>query len=78
MIAKGRNEQAIHALAKYHANGNRDDPLVEFEYNEIKEAIEMERHRKQSVSFLKLFNSKGNLKRMRIIIGMYKMDNFYR
>lgn len=29
LMKKGKDEQAIRLLAKYHANGNREDPLVE-------------------------------------------------
>jgi MFS family permease len=40
LITKGKNEKALNILAKYHANGDRDDPLVRFEYAEMRAAIE--------------------------------------
>jgi len=70
LVKKGKDERALRILTKYHANGNRDDPLIEFEYNEIKEAIALEERLAKSTSYLQLFNSKGNLKRMRIIIAI--------
>ncbi|KAF8320426.1 general substrate transporter [Clavulina sp. PMI_390] len=69
-VRNGQDEKALEMLAKYHANGDRDDPLVEFEYNEIKEAIRMEEEAKHSSSYLELFSTPGNLRRMRIIIGI--------
>ncbi|ETS78620.1 hypothetical protein PFICI_10682 [Pestalotiopsis fici W106-1] len=35
--------RALEILAKYHANGDRDDPLVRLEYTEIIEGLETER-----------------------------------
>lgn len=42
-MKKGKDEQALNVLAKYHANGQTDDPLVQWEYHEIQNAIEQER-----------------------------------
>lgn len=42
LIAKGRKEQALDVLARYHANGDRHDALVVYEFSEICEAIERE------------------------------------
>ncbi|KAE9402008.1 hypothetical protein BT96DRAFT_937465 [Gymnopus androsaceus JB14] len=44
LISKGREEQALQTLAYYHADGNIDDPLVRYEFNEIKAALEFDRH----------------------------------
>ncbi|KAJ3035763.1 hypothetical protein HDV00_003435 [Rhizophlyctis rosea] len=43
LIAHGREEEARDILAKYHANGDRNDALVVFECNEIKNALELRR-----------------------------------
>jgi len=67
---KGQEEEAARVLGKYHANGNVNDPLVQFELNEIREAIRLEEETKKSVSFLALFSNGANLRRMRIIIGI--------
>ncbi|KAF8327455.1 general substrate transporter [Cantharellus anzutake] len=70
LIRQGRDEKALNILAKYHANGNRNDPLIEYEYNEMKEAIAMDEANAKSSSLLELFSGAGNLRRMRIIIAI--------
>lgn len=42
LISKNRNDQALQVLAKYHANGAEDDPLVEWEYQTIHSSIHEE------------------------------------
>lgn len=43
LIGKGRDEDAFKFLVDYHGNGDRNDPLVLFEFEEMKDAIEKER-----------------------------------
>lgn len=67
LIAKGRNEEALKILAKFHADGNLLDEEVQKEYMEIKESI----RREQEVSkqtYLQLFATPGNRKRIFICI----------
>ena len=40
---KGKEAEALHTLAYYHADGDETDPLVLFEFNEIKAGIELDR-----------------------------------
>lgn len=40
--SKGREEEAFNFLVVYHGNGDRDDELVQFEYEEIKETLRAE------------------------------------
>ncbi|KAG8902195.1 hypothetical protein FRB99_004777 [Tulasnella sp. 403] len=70
LISKGRDAQALKTLAHYHARGNDQDPLVQFEYNEIKEALALEREASESVGWVDLFNTPGNRRRMRIIVAL--------
>jgi hypothetical protein len=42
LINKGKHNEALNILAKYHANGNISDPLVQWEYQEIHHALEAE------------------------------------
>ncbi|KAL5480857.1 hypothetical protein ACEPAI_9797 [Sanghuangporus weigelae] len=70
LIAKGRETQALRTLAYYHADGNEHDPLVQYEFEEIKAAIAFERTVQKNVGFKSLFSKKGNLKRLRIIIAI--------
>ncbi|KAG9037291.1 hypothetical protein FRB95_006234 [Tulasnella sp. JGI-2019a] len=70
LINKGRDADALRTLAYYHASGNDQDPLVQFEYNEIKEAIALDRAVAEQVSWGDLFKTPGNRRRMRIIIAL--------
>lgn len=39
LVSRGKDERALDILAKYHANGDRNDALVRFEYAEMKVSI---------------------------------------
>jgi MFS family permease len=70
LISKGREEEALKLLAYYHADSNYEDPLVKYEFEEIKSAIELDRTVNENVSWMSLFNTPGNRRRMRVIIGI--------
>ncbi|KAF8655614.1 hypothetical protein AX16_002996 [Volvariella volvacea WC 439] len=70
LMSKGREEQALKVLAYYHANGNPRDPLVEYEFEEIKSALAYDREVAANVGWLSLIKSPGNRRRMRIIIAL--------
>ena len=63
------DKEALDVLAYYHADGNSEDPLVQFEYQEIKTAIEEEKLQKRT-GWLELVRTPGNRRRMRIIIAI--------
>lgn len=69
LVARGRDEQALRTLAYYHANGDEHDPLVQFEFAEIKESIESERVQKRT-DWRELIRTPGNRRRMRVIIAI--------
>ena len=64
-----REKQALETLAYYHADSNVEDPLVLFEFEEIRTAIENEKIQKQT-GWLQLFKTPGNRKRIRIIVAI--------
>lgn len=70
LVNKGRDEQALNTLAYYHADGNAEDPLVKFEFQEIKAAIEFDKTVASNVGWKALFVTPGNRKRMRIIVAI--------
>jgi MFS family permease len=70
LIDNGKEEQATAIIAKYHCGGDFEDPLVAFEVEEIKESIRIEREAKAGASYKQLFATKGNRRRMRIIIAI--------
>jgi len=69
LINRGRDDEAKRILAKYHAGGDINHPLVAFEYDEIKEALALESEA-SGVNWLDLFRTPGNRRRMRIILGI--------
>ncbi|KAB5588540.1 Lactose permease [Ceratobasidium theobromae] len=69
LISKGRDDEARNVLIKWHAGGRKDDPLVALEFNEIKEALALEGNTAQ-VSWIDLFRTPGNRRRMRIILAI--------
>jgi len=70
LVSKGRHEQALKTLAYYHADGNDQDPLVKYEYEEIKNAIDLDESVAKQIGWKTLFATPGNRKRMRIIIAI--------
>ncbi|KIK63084.1 hypothetical protein GYMLUDRAFT_163887 [Collybiopsis luxurians FD-317 M1] len=71
LVSKGYDGQAARVLTKYHANGGTEnDPLVVFELAQIRHAIRMEQEFNKSTSYLSLFATPGNRKRMKIIIAI--------
>lgn len=71
LIAKGRINEAQKILAKYHANSDDiRDPLVSFEITQIQHALRMENEISKTTSYLTLFSTPGNRRRMRIIFAL--------
>lgn len=70
LISKDRNEEALEVLGKYHANGNADDPTVQFEYAEIKETLRLEFMYKKSSSYLDFLKTRGNRYRLLLIASL--------
>jgi sugar porter (SP) family MFS transporter len=70
LVAKGREAEALKTLAYYHADGNAEDPLVKYEFEEIKAAIEFDRTVAANVGWKSLFTKIGNLRRLRIIVAL--------
>jgi len=63
--------KASSILSKYHANGDdARDPLVMLELAQIRHALRMEEEMNKGTSYFSLFSSKGNRRRMRIIIAI--------
>lgn len=67
-MKKGKEEQALQVLAKYHANGDTDDQLVQWEYHEIQNAIEQERSVQSS--YLDFLKTPGNRRRLAVIVSI--------
>ncbi|KAG6335509.1 hypothetical protein ID866_3581 [Astraeus odoratus] len=70
LVSKGKEDEALHILAYYHADGNEQDPLVQYEFQEIKAVIEFEHNVGMNTGWKLLFSTPGNRRRMRIIIAI--------
>jgi hypothetical protein len=68
LVSQGRLEEAWTILAKYHANGDRDDELVKRELEEITDTIR--RVEATSSSWTSLIQTPGNRRRMVVITIM--------
>jgi len=67
LVKHSKQEKALAILARYHANGDSDDPLVRYEYEEILQAIQLEEGAKQ-VTYGDFFRTKPNLHRLSVLI----------
>ena len=70
LVAKGREAEALKTLAYYHADDDESDPLVQYEFEEIKAAIKFDREVASNVGWMSLIRTKGNRRRLRIMIGI--------
>ncbi|KAK0746080.1 general substrate transporter [Schizothecium vesticola] len=70
LIAKDRHDEALAMLATYHANGNENNPTVQFEFREIKETIRLEMESAANSSYLDFFKTKGNRYRLAVLISL--------
>ncbi|KAF8172224.1 hexose transporter [Mycena galopus ATCC 62051] len=70
LISKGKEAEALRTLAYYHADGNEEDPLVQYEFQEIKAAIDFDRTVAANIGWKSFLSSTGNLKRVRIIVAI--------
>ncbi|KAK7179854.1 hypothetical protein DPSP01_004595 [Paraphaeosphaeria sporulosa] len=68
LVSKGRDDEALNMLARYHANGDVNDELVLFEFSEIREAISHERSVAKTTGFLSFFETRGNRHRLLICL----------
>ncbi|KAK5685485.1 hypothetical protein LTS10_003564 [Elasticomyces elasticus] len=68
LVSKNRHDEALQMLARYHANGVVDDELVQYEFKEICQALELEKDAAKSTGWSTFFATKGNRHRFLICI----------
>lgn len=61
LVSRGRNEEALQILIKYHGNGNPDSTLVRLEYAELLQTIEMDGTDRRWWDFREMVSNKANL-----------------
>ncbi|KAF7790702.1 hypothetical protein EIP86_001658 [Pleurotus ostreatoroseus] len=69
LFSKGREEEALKILAYYHGDGDRNHPIVEYEFEEIRQAIALDREA-ADVGWMTLIKTPGNRRRLRIMIAI--------
>ncbi len=67
LVERGREEEAMRVLVKYHANGDETDALVEHEMAEIVEAVNLDREINKNTSYLTLLKTKANRSRTLVV-----------
>ncbi|GJN90011.1 hypothetical protein Rhopal_003006-T1 [Rhodotorula paludigena] len=67
LLSKGREDEALAFLVKYHGDGNPNDELVLFEFEEMKETLRKERELNQT-SWGEIFGRPGNRHRIYIVL----------
>lgn len=69
LISKGRHEQAKQIMAKYHAQGDMNDELVNVEYHEIQQTIALEQEYEKN-EWRELWSTPGNRHRLLILVSI--------
>ena len=69
LISKGKPNKAKAILAKYHAQGDLDDELVNVEFNEIQQTIALEQEYERN-AWSELWSTPGNRHRLIILISI--------
>lgn len=67
LISKGRGAEARKILAKYHANGDDNNPMVDIEYTQIHQAILQDAEYKRHGSYRDLIRTIPNRRRLIIV-----------
>ncbi|KAK8105115.1 lactose permease [Apiospora kogelbergensis] len=77
LVSRGRIDEARRLLAKFHAGGDVESPLVAFEMREIEQAIALETEAYSSNSWLDLVRGAANRRRtlIAVIVGWFSQWN---
>jgi sugar porter (SP) family MFS transporter len=67
LVMRQRGDEAKALLAKYHANGDMTDELVDLEYQEILATTQGEREKSKS-DWLRLIESKASIRRLALVV----------
>lgn len=70
LISKGRNEEALAILIKYHGFGNPNSKVVQLEYAEYVQAISTDGADRRWWDFLPIFQGKGAIYRILCVINV--------
>lgn len=76
LVDKGKEEKAIRNLARFHAGGDKNHPLVLFEFSEIKAALAAEKYTNGGNVWMEWFKTKSNRHRLFITLALPAMMQF--
>lgn len=63
LIDHGRPDRGLEVLAQLHAHGNKEDPWVRAEFDQIQDQITFE-HENEAKSYVELFKSRSSFRRL--------------
>lgn len=69
LIYNGKKQKAMDILVKYHANGDVNDELVKYEFDEICLAIKLEEE-SQKCSYVDFIKTPANRRRLLVLLTM--------
>lgn len=69
-IARDNHDMALKVLAKYHGEGNEQDPFVQLEYTEIKTSIQLDKEFQRNNAWSDFLKTRGNRHRLSLIIAV--------
>ena len=75
LVDHDRSDEALRILAQEHANGDVDDELVHYEYNEICQALAFEKENQKS-KYSDFLKTPGNRRRLLVLITMGTGSNW--
>lgn len=70
LISNDRGEEARQLLEQWHANGDTNSALVNYEMMEITETLRAERDAHDSASYAEMFRTPGNRHRLFISVSL--------
>ena len=74
LLGKGKEDEAFEFLVKYHANGDPTDPLVLFEFEEMKTTIKAEKAAKAE-KWSVILSNRANIHRLGLAVLMTFLTN---
>ncbi|KFY23387.1 hypothetical protein V493_05895 [Pseudogymnoascus sp. VKM F-4281 (FW-2241)] len=70
LLSKDRTDEALEMLATYYAGGDKNNATVQYEFQEIKETMRIDRLTNRAAKYSDFFKKKGNRWRLAIIISL--------
>ncbi|KAI8313113.1 Lactose permease [Colletotrichum sp. SAR11_240] len=77
LMSRGRKDEARKVFADYHAGGDLNNPLVEFEMREVEQTLNAEAEAMSQSSWMELVRTPANRKRtlLAVIVGFFSQWN---